>query len=295
MKTMMIATLMVLTATSAQAAVKDCAAASKNTLRLLSSAAEEIQSQTSVDQRIDLNRNSPEYKQLNAIGVVTVPSVKAFGTGFLVDACHVVTNKHVVFGKTGTPKTGAKVAFSAGETGDKNKPFVESMVDGKVIAHGKFDGTVSSENSDWVVVKLSKSIGDKLGYIPLYQMDFKKMVGRPVSTAGFPGSKTQNGKDFSKIYGDLNCKITATSIYGFMFHTCQATPGQSGSPVVSKGNDGKYYAIAMISGDMDSSSLDRSEDPEKANMAVSFDSGKADNVVSEGDKIVQAIKSDKCD
>jgi V8-like Glu-specific endopeptidase len=291
MKTMMIATLMVLTATSAQAAVKDCAAASKNTLQLLSSAAEEIQAQTANDTRVLVDRNSAEFKQLNGVGVVVGASKKFYGTGFLVDACHVLTNHHVAFEKSRNGKIGAPVTFSVGK--GAGKQFAQS-VKGKVIANGNFDGTKEAVNSDWAVIRLEKAVGKEVGYVPMYQMEISKMADKAVITAGFPGDKTQNGKDFSQFYGDTNCKINGTSVYGYSLHTCQVTGGQSGSPVMAKGNDGKFYAIAMISGN-NGFDLEKSENPDKANLAASFASGKSVNVESEGDKIISALNADKCE
>ncbi len=295
MKTIILTTLMVLTVSTVHAA-KDCGATKQNAIRELSSAAEEIEAQTAKDERVEIDRTAPEYKALNAIGVVIPADMTSYGSGFLVDSCHVLTNNHVVFKKGQAQKNGAKVTFSVGQTGSKEKPFTHALIDGKVIAHGEYEHTLNSANNDWAIIRLSKSVGKEIDTIPFFQMDVKHMKGRQVITAGYPGSRTQNGKDLSAMYGDKNCKIIGMSIYGYVQHTCQVTPGQSGSPALALNKDnGKYYAIGMVGGDADFDGLDRSEESKKANIAVSFDSGKSDGVVSQGDLIASALKSDKCD
>lgn len=280
MKTIILTTLMVIT-TSTAFAGKDCG--SSNSIQLLSSAAEDIAAQAAKDERVVVDRTSAQYKQLNAIGKVEADGQNFYGTGFLVDACHVLTNNHVVYKDPKSAKKGTEVKFTIGST----------EVSGKTIDNGGFENTRETQNSDWAIVRLSKPLGATYGYIPMYQMDMQKMNGLGVITAGFPGSKTNGGKDLSKIYGDLNCKVTGTSGFGYSLHTCQATGGQSGSPVMAKGNDGKYYAVAMISGNK-GFNMDRTEDPDKANVAVNFTSGKSLGVATEGDKINAALKADPC-
>lgn len=292
MKAVIFAAIMILAAS-----VKASTCEDKNSIRNLSSDAEEIQNATTPDYREVIDRTTPEFKDLNGIGVVTHAHENGYGSGFLVSPCHVLTNLHVAFDDVKNPKDGQPVEFSVGQTGSAKKPFSNVMVPGKVVAYGGYRGLNNERNGDWAVIKLSKPVGNSVGFIKLYQMSFEAMKQRPVITAGFPGSKNNNGKDYSKLYGDLNCKMAGVSVYGYVAHTCQATAGQSGSPILAKApNDGKFYAIAMVAGRKSAGNgMDRIVDQDKGNMAVSFDSGKLDGVISEGDKIVEAINANKCD
>lgn len=263
------------------------------TFNSLALAAEGAVSAVTIDARVFVDRNLLEYKALDSIGIVKSEGKKFYGTGFLVDDCHVLTNNHVVFEDEKFAKNGMVVNFSVGQTDSTEIYFSKSNIAGKVVAHGNFEMTRNSQNGDWALINLYESVGKVVGYIPMYQMDMTKMKGRKVITAGFPGDRTNDGKDFSKIYADINCKIIGASLFGYSLHTCQANGGQSGSPLLAKGNDGKYYAIAMISGNK-GFDMSRSEDPDRANVAVSFTSLRVDSFKSEGDKIVDAINADPC-
>lgn len=290
MKTTILTTLMILTVSTVHA--KNCGTEISQ-LRGLSSAAAEIRAQAVKDERIVIDRTSAEFKQLNAIGAVTPLDMKSFGSGFMVDSCHVLTNHHVVFEKASQAKLGTNIKFSVGQTNLKGKQFSHLLMEGKIIAFGDYDGTNISENADWAIIKLSKPVGEDVGSIPIYQMDIKQMAGQKIITGGYPGNRTNEGADLSRIYGDLNCKIVATGIVGNSYHTCQTSDGQSGSPLLAKSpKDGKYYAIAMADRRLD---MTRSEDPNIANIAVNFTSGKKYDVISDGDKIMAALKADKCE
>jgi V8-like Glu-specific endopeptidase len=219
--------------------------------------------------------------------------MRSHGTGFLSDLCHVLTNRHVVFHNIEDAVIGAKVTFSVGQTGTNRPPFQYMVLSGKVIGYGSsYTGYDSTANADWAVIKLESSIGSHVGFIPIYQMSTRRLAGRKIITAGYPGAKTRNGDDLSKLYGDLNCEIIGTNpLNGFLYHNCQATYGQSGSPLMAKGDDGIYYALGMPEHRTD---ITKSEDPNIANVGVSFSSGK-DIYISEGDKIVAILKNDRCD
>ncbi|MGZ3806025.1 MAG: trypsin-like serine peptidase, partial [Pseudobdellovibrionaceae bacterium] len=271
----------------------------KNNLRIIASTAAEIKDQTVKDERIVIDRTKGDFKDLNGIGVVTLPHQKGWGSGFLVSPCLVLTNLHVLYETKNSKTPRSDAEFSVGQTGSAKNPFSYPLIPGKVVAKGDYKGEEHGEssNSDWAVIKLSKSVGNSVGYIKLYQMSLEAMGNRPVITAGFPADKSEEGKDVSQLYGDNKCKILGFSVFSYIFHTCQTTPGQSGSPLLTQSpKDGKFYAIGMVDGVAPGSTgMARSVDPDKANIAVAFDSGKEFGVVSDGDKIVAAIKANKCD
>ncbi|SAK84156.1 hypothetical protein AWB79_05726 [Caballeronia hypogeia] len=167
------------------------------------------------------------------------------------------------------------------------------FVSGTVVARGDYRHNNESANNDWAVIRLVQPVGNDVGFLPLFQIDVKFMKNRPVITAGFPAEKTRDMTDLSVLYGDLSCRLIGMHTYGFQAHACQVTPVSPEDPCLNRDN-GQYYAIGMVGGDTDFNGMDRSELDAHANIAVSFDSGKADSVESEGDRIVQALKADQC-
>jgi len=279
-----------------------------NELVKLSSNGDEEPAARTTDERVAVDRNSEEFKQLNAIGVVTHTKQSFMGTGFMVSPCLMLTNNHVAYDRheKETPVLGKELYFSVGQTGSKTRPFKYQKVNGKVIEfNSDYDGSTQSTNFDWALVKVDKvkdenenlvNLGDKIGFIKIAQISIQTMVKqKKLVTAGYPGMKVVK-ENYSKLYADLNCKIYAESAFGYVDHNCQATGGQSGSPILAKGKDGNLYAVSMISGMAKTNDgLDRANDSKNSKVSVAFDSGKDFNFVTEGDKIVAAIKANKCD
>lgn len=243
---------------------------------------------TGQDHRQLVDRHSREYHQLNAVGAVFNEHNQLSGTGFLVSPCAILTNKHVVEYYKNV-RMGHKVTFHVGQTNSRQKPFLTSS-EGQVVAMG--DG--ATEQEDWVVVKLQKSVGRQVGYLPMYQMDPRVYQERTVITAGFPGNKTQGGKELVNMYGDLDCKAPGMGGAGEMVHHCQTTRGQSGSPILTKAPNGKYYAIGMVQG-IRGNGMERGEKKGVYNAAVGFTSGKPWGVEgADADLIMDAVARVRC-
>lgn len=252
-----------------------------------------------IDQRTIIDRSSEHFKELNAIGGVSRDANQIIGTGFLISPCHVLTNIHVAFIDPLQARDGSLVYFSVGQTGSLMRPFKENNISGEVVAHGKYDGTYLTANEDWVVVRLSKPVGKSFGYFPLMQGSASAVENLSVLTAGFPAVKTEQ-QGFANIWADLQCHILGVTIYGYASHTCQTSGGQSGSPILTKGMDGRLYAAGMIQGVHGSHpmrGLDRSKEIENANISVSFYLGansQSTASTSSGERIKTALESYKC-
>ena len=279
-----------------------------NELVKLSSNGDEEPAPRTTDERVVIDRYSEEFKRLNAIGFVTHIKQKFNGTGFMVSPCLVLTNNHVAFDEVDkeTPELGKDLYFSVGQTGSKTRPFKYQKVKGKVIAfNSNYDGTTQATGFDWTIIKVNKvknedenfvNLGDEVGFIKIVQASPERMVKqKKLITAGYPGSKGIK-ENYSNLYADLNCKIYSDSGMGYVYHTCQATGGQSGSPILAKGKDGNHYVISMISGKAKTNDgLDRSQNEKNSKFSVSLHSGSDYNFVTEGDKIKAAIEANKCD
>lgn len=282
--------------TSVHAANSNCVGSKSNELVELSTAAQEIQDNASTDLRQEVDRSKDEFKQLNAIGMISVDGQNYDGSAWLLDSCHVLTNAHVAYREDEAMKDGKDIFFSVGQTNDKSHPFIHEMLRGRVIGHGNYERTVATKNSDWVVIKLDQKIEDeKIDSVKMVQVDPAQMRDLKYSTAGFPADKSRKD-NYSKMFGDLDCKIIGISVYGYALHNCQTNGGQSGSPILFKSpKDGRYYAFSMVSGGAKGSSgLNKTTDPNLANSAVSFHSGESFQVETDGDKIAKAIKNNPC-
>lgn len=256
------------------------------------------------DRRVAIDRTSEKFKQLNAIGLVTHTKQEFLGTGFLVSSCVMLTNHHVAFDDPDkeVPEAGKTLYFSAGQTGLKSNPFKCSKVEGKVIDFNKrYKNAISTTGYDWALVKVDKvrdengkmaNLGDKVGFIEIYQASTSELVEmNGLVTAGFPSDKTKYDKSY--IYGDTDCRVKHSSGTGQVVHSCQTSHGQSGSPILAQADDGVYYAVSMVSASIRSFSKyeNNKNIPE---VSVIFDTV-ADSILSDGDRIVNKIKSIKCD
>ncbi|MGZ8943542.1 MAG: trypsin-like serine peptidase [Methylobacter sp.] len=264
----------------------------------LSAAAQDLINKTDTDLRQEISRDNPEYQQLNAIGMISFNG-KYQGSGFLVSPCLVLTNIHVAYSKNESLKSGKTVQFSVGQTGSFSQAFKHEKINSQVVEHGTYDRSEQDTNSDWALVKLSQKITD-INFIKLYQMPSSASYNHKIITAGFPSNRAAES-NYSKMYGDIDCKIIGTSGWGYILHTCQTTGGQSGSPILAKGKDGLYYALGMVGGNrrneqgVPQSGLEKSEDPNQAHRALSFESGKPYNIIVQGDEIKSAISKYNCD
>ena len=216
------------------------------------------------DRRVIIDRTSEEFKQLNAIGLVTHTQQKFLGTGFMVSPCVMLTNNHVAFDDPDkeVPEIGKTLYFSVGQTGLKSNPFKYSKVEGKVIDFNEvYDNSFGLSGYDWALVKVNKvrdengrmaNLGDKVGFIEIYQASKRELLEmHGLVTAGFPSDRTKNDK--SNIYGDIDCRVKRSSGTGQVLHSCQTSYGQSGSPILAQADDGVFYAVSMVSGAIRSS------------------------------------------
>lgn len=270
-------------------------------------AGEDVVAKGSIDRRVEIDRTSEEFKQLNAIGLVTHTHQKFIGTGFLVSPCAVLTNNHVAFGDKDkeTPQKGKGVYFSVGQTGNIQIPFKHQLVKGEVVDFGDYDNSFSGTNYDWALIKVNKvrnnngeyaNLGDMVGYIQILQLESERMLRlKKIETTGFPGDKS-SPSNFSKMYGDLGCKITQIDTYfGSDINNCQTTNGQSGSPLLAKTKTGVYYAVGMVSGGVKDGEYFGLDDRGKDKFSLTFSEETNHFGYSSGNEIVKSIKSIRCD
>ncbi|MEK6772622.1 MAG: serine protease [Bdellovibrionota bacterium] len=182
---------------------------------------------------------------LHAIGKVTAAKVaegnpgfenstkeeenKAWGTGFMISPCHMITNNHVVCEKEvvngkkvckrneNLKGKAANFSFGENETGSD----FEKRVTGNVVA--------SDEGLDYAIVRIDsfRNNDEFIPYIPPNFNNISKINDLISLGAGYPAQS--RNEDNHKLYA-MKAKLTAgdTNINGKMTFT----PGNSGSPTM---------------------------------------------------------------
>ena len=142
------------------------------------------------------NLHGENRSALNSVGLITTvkgADSPAYGTGWLaVDACHVVTAEHVIYGPTfdETAPLGVPVFFYVGQTAHprtENYGFAR-VYGGQVVAHGKahqVEDVADTEGHDWAVVRLDDPVAG-LRALPIVGHDSETYLGTTVLAAGYP-------------------------------------------------------------------------------------------------------------
>lgn len=233
----------------------------------------------SEDNRVPIDLSlTPQLK-----GIVAVESrfelsgqtMLSSGTGFFISPCHVMTNVHVV----------DNYDVADGEAVQKNDksallgkritvrgrwrglaPTAEYGVtaEGQVIAVGSFVAKRGERpssysidsiefNGDWAILQLDQSVASADEILKIQPVLPSRALELTLDTAGFPGDKYRipnptSLEDKAKALqpvGVLGCRVVTANATEWQ-STCSAYHGQSGSPVVAKGYDGTFYAVAMV-------------------------------------------------
>ena len=209
-----------------------------NHLKGLAIFAKQVEVSIPNDPRKELDRIAhPEY---NGIGLVK--SSLGRGTGFMINECLMLTNKHVI--GAGKNIIGNSVDFHAGQSvTDRSKSF-EYKVQGTVVASGNQEGERSDDiTEDWALVKLNKSVGEKIGFtkIGFAEVEDAKDECESLEIAGFPADK-----DYKNLWWQGDCKLFPETSGPSAFNIgCPITPGNSGSPLICKRKNKPNLAIGI--------------------------------------------------
>jgi len=217
------------------------------------------------------NLHHEDFADLNAIGVlapldVGAQRVRGFGSGGLIDACHVLTAQHVGYGWAGDfespPPLGQAVEFLVGQTepSEHNKTEGLKFVRfGTVTAYGgsaQHHDTSDSPELDWAIVTLSENVpGIKaLELLGLNPPDKGRNWARDqddaVGVAGFPGDHRDPvlEKSHAALWGSfgkvLGVYYNPDSGYAYFTATVAGTRGASGGIFFAR--QGEHYAAVGI-------------------------------------------------
>ena len=183
----------------------------------------------------------------SAIGLVARGLlIERYGTGTLIDECHVLTAQHVL-GLEGSP-IGARARFT-GALGTADEVTSEGTV---VAAGGREAYPAQSFEAlarDWVLIRLDTCLGARLGFARLRTQPIEASELAHVESAGYPvGRHRRTG-----LTVDPSCEIRG--LYALVWlNDCATLHGTSGGPIFRIiQSDGKpqleIYAIQSAGGD----------------------------------------------
>lgn len=181
-----------------------------------------------VDDRVTM----PAGPELAAIGIVTGGENILYGSGFLIDACTVLTARHV--GGSVDKLVGRQLTFHAGKLSSE----------GQIVAAGPFQSGSSEQRSigkDWMIIRLSQCLGRQLGFLRLSTASavFAGKHEFKVEDAGFPRDRAVT----AGVTVDPDCRVLWVG-RGMIAHDCATLPGNSGGPLIARDNAG-WVAIGI--------------------------------------------------
>lgn len=159
-----------------------------------------------------------------------------WGTGFQLDACHVLTNYHVVASTDSKLPPDLEVYYEDHyHDGEFNRVPAQVVLAGKPyeLAAGE-----STNQVDWALLKL-KTCRPKSSYFQLAQLSIYEISGRTLKMMGFPSDR---GRRIISL--DPSCKIKGQSSRG-MHHDCAGRPGSSGSPIYYTDGEDSLIVVAI--------------------------------------------------
>lgn len=203
-----------------------------------------------VDDRI----TAPPSANLAPVGIVTGGLNVAYGSGFLIDACTVLTVRHVA-GPV-VQAVGERLRFRSGRLSSE----------GVVVAAGPFQtGPTESRSivADWMIVRLRHCLGRKLGFLRLSTVA-DAFAARPdarIEDAGFPRDRAIA----AGLTVDPDCRVLWVG-GGRIAHDCATLPGNSGGPLLARDSVG-WVAIGINAAGWDRAAAEPFRASE-ANMAI---------------------------
>lgn len=231
------------------------------------------------DTRVVLDRFHPEnnaraedLSELNAIGVLApiaqdAQSVYGFGSGGLIDTCHVLTAQHVIYGWRAdfdVPPPSGTLEFLVGQTTPEEQNLTEGLRYvrfGSATAlggTGQHGGRSDRPERDWALVTLTE---DLPGITPLQLHAFDPAWrsgpnwildhGARAGLAGFPGDHMAQNPliahahlwgSYGQVLGVYNDPIAG---FAYFTVTAPATPGASGGMAFTT-IEGRHVAVGII-------------------------------------------------
>jgi hypothetical protein len=234
----------------------------------------------------DRNPGRQDASFLNGVGAVWSYDVHKSGagyaastgdraaTGFLIDRCHVLTNRHVVYAGNGDggdgdaatdPTLPRRVTFAVGQTSsDKDRGALQGLkflLPGTVIASGDtliVDGRVRNPAEDWALLSLQSNVDASIPALTIGVAEPAQLPPHlPLSSAGYPSDhRMRRGdgfklKDLWRSEGEVVEVVSIAIVPGgsagaLIGTTLQTTPGSSGGPVFGDFGGRPHLVIGIV-------------------------------------------------
>ena len=171
------------------------------------------------------------------IGLVYHAGSDSYGTGLLVDSCHVLTAQHIAAGAPGLLRK-ERLEFLAGETDDG--AFV-TRTGAIVVESGGFTEVQWNRDADWLLLKLDQCLGRRFGHAQLRE---SAPDSPSFQSAGFPSDRLFLR---GRLVLDPRCRLVGEA-NGLWLHTCAGIAGNSGGPLfqLRKAREGVVMEVFAI-------------------------------------------------
>jgi V8-like Glu-specific endopeptidase len=172
------------------------------------------------------------------IGLVS--GAPRYGTGTLIDRCHVLTAQHLF--DSGKSPVGKRLTF-VGAVGSKHP--VKSG--GTVVAAGGLERhrlpaeQLEARGSDWLLIKLDTCLGETLNWALLSAKTPDPAELTRMRSAGFPNDRQRR----TGLTIDPACAIRSVRPLVWL-NDCAAMPGDSGGPIFRIVNSGGQQHLEVV-------------------------------------------------
>lgn len=203
-----------------------------------------------VDPNGQFARRAGQITQLPSVYEQGLPAneIRGAGNATIISSCRIITNYHVVFGKSKRKDTNKIVMINNRAKGhevnfafdiDENGQF-KRTVKAKVVGFANYMTTPAGTLGDMAVLELETCLDEK----EYAQLDLSMAESRSEVPAGslmtVSIGQTANGKNQVLVQEGCKSEIV-TPIDGLFMANCESVPGMSGSAVYEMGRDKNWH------------------------------------------------------
>ena len=179
-----------------------------------------------------------------AIGTVEVGGSDVC-TGALVAPDVVLTAAHCFFSPAGRQAT----SFTAGVDGNLSAGTARAI---QTFVNPRYNPSATppmggGNGEDWAFIRLDRPLGGQLGYFEIASPTAAELQA---ATRGAGFLLNQGGYSWdtgNHMSGNIGCRLTNVFPDGSVFHECDTTQGDSGSPIFINQGGGRYAVLAVDS------------------------------------------------
>ena len=168
------------------------------------------------------------------VGIVSA-TASAYGSGFLIDPCHVLTAHHVI---GAGDVVGRRIRFRMmSVAGDRSA--------GSVIASGGKPQRQGDYSDDWALVRLDQCLGNAAGFYPVSDSGFGRIGNSDRLSPALIGLGYPRDRGGRRLMVDPGCAARQRTMIGLL-HDCAALPGGSGGPLIAWNAERSRYEEVAI-------------------------------------------------